>query len=202
MVPTTRRVIRHPDAARALRQENLADLPSCSDAIGGEAQAGNIVQDGRAGLLRCPCARDRLDRARRSADPGRARAAAAPGLACCSPFSATIPRRRRRGTRWLAQRGQVRGAAVDRRSARRGGRQRHRRAGVRDRRIRTRSGASCGRCSTDPRPRARQTQAARRTVAVLDAATEGGDRRHRHRGRADDVQRRRTQDAGRATRTR
>jgi PAS domain S-box-containing protein len=42
------RVIGHPDAARALRQENLSELLLVKRAIDGEAQAGRIVQDGRS----------------------------------------------------------------------------------------------------------------------------------------------------------
>lgn len=42
------RVIGHPDATRALRQENLSDLLLVARAIDGQAQSGWIEQDGRS----------------------------------------------------------------------------------------------------------------------------------------------------------
>ncbi|MBP6775623.1 MAG: response regulator [Piscinibacter sp.] len=42
------RVIGHPDATRALRQENLSDVLLVKRAIDGQAQAGRIEQDGRS----------------------------------------------------------------------------------------------------------------------------------------------------------
>ena len=42
------RVIGHPDATRALRQENLSDLLLVKRAIEGQAQTGTIEQDGRS----------------------------------------------------------------------------------------------------------------------------------------------------------